>query len=34
MTGDLIPWNITDWAFTEGIQLSEYKDMPKLIDHT
>ena len=34
MSGDLIPWNITDWAFTEGIQLNEYKDMPKLIDHT
>ena len=27
MSGDLIPWNITDWAFTERIQPSEYKDL-------
>ena len=30
MSGDLIPWNITDWAFTERIQPSEYKDMSKI----
>ena len=31
MSGDLIPWNLTDWTFTARIQPSEFKDMSKVI---
>ena len=30
MSGDLIPLNITDWAFTERIQPSEYEELSKI----